>query len=243
MVLRARILTYRLIALAGLVCLAVQATAAERVDVELVLAVDSSGSIDDGEFELQRVGYASALTHPEVLAAIRRGPYKAIALTFVEWSGPTINTQVVGWTRIADAADAEAVARRIVGAPRTIFSGGTALGGAIDLGMALLAANPYRGTRRVIDISGDGPNNRGRWPAGARDQAVATGVTINGLAILDFDDWLVDHFRDEVIGGPGAFVLSVSGFKDFATAVVKKLLLELNVAAGTASVAAAAPGS
>ena len=216
-----------------LCCIALLASGAraQGVDLELVLAVDSSGSIDGEEFELQRVGHASALTHPDVLAAIARGPYRAIAISFVEWSGPTISTEVVPWTRITDAASAAAVAGRIVAAPRTIFGGGTALGGAIDHGMALLARNPYRGLRRVIDISGDGPNNRGPWPTKARDAAVARGVTINGLAILDFDDGLVEHFRDEVIGGPGAFVLAANGFGDFARAVVKKLLQELNLAA------------
>ena len=204
---------------------------AQSVDLELVLAVDSSGSIDGGEFQLQRMGYAGALTHPEVLAAIARGPHRAIAVAFVEWSGPAISTEVVSWTRITDAASAGAVAERIVSAPRTIFGGGTALGGAIDHGMALLARNPYRGLRRVIDISGDGPNNRGPWPTGARDAAVARGVTINGLAIEDFDGGLIEHFRDSVIGGPGAFVLAANGFDDFARAVVKKLLQELNVSA------------
>ncbi len=129
---------------------------AESVDIELVLAVDSSGSIDGREFALQRMGYARALTHPDVLAAIARGPHRAIAVVFVEWWGPEIATEVVPWTRITDAASAGAVAQRIVAAPRTIFGGGTALGGAIDLGMALLAESPFKGSRRVIDISGDG---------------------------------------------------------------------------------------
>ncbi len=220
-------------ALAALCCIVLLAGAvrAQDVDLELVLSVDSSGSIDGHEFALQRMGYARALTHADVLAAIARGPHRAIAVAFVEWSGPEISTEVVPWTRITDAASAHAVAGRIVAAPRTIFGGGTALGGAIDHGMALLARNPYRGVRRVIDISGDGPNNRGRWPAEARDEAVAQGVTINGLAIEDFDFGLVEHFRDEVIGGPGAFVLTANGFDDFARAVVKKLKRELNLAA------------
>ena len=206
---------------------------AQNVDLELVLAVDSSGSIDSEEFELQRIGYASALTHPEVLAAIARGPHRAIAVTLVEWSGPEISTEVVSWTRITDAASAAEVAERIVAAPQSIFGGGTALGGAIYRGMALLARNPYRGLRRVIEISGDGPNNRGPWPNGARDSAVAQGITINGLAILDFDDGLIEHFKEEVIGGPGAFVLAANGFADFARAIVKKLLQELNVASAS----------
>ncbi len=206
---------------------------AQGVDLELVLAVDSSGSIDAHEFALQRHGYARALTHPDVLAAIARGRHGAIALTFIEWSGPEISAQIVPWTRITDAASAGVVAGLIVAAPRTVFGTGTALGGAIDHGMALLAQSPFRGVHRVIDISGDGPNNQGRWPSEARYDAVARGVTINGLAIEEFKLGLIEHFRDEVIGGPGAFVLAADGFDDFARAVVKKLLQELNLAAAT----------
>ncbi len=204
---------------------------AQSVDLELVLAVDSSASIDAHEFALQRHGYARALTHPDVLAAIARGPQRAIALTFVEWSSPEISAQIVPWTRITDAASAGEVAGRIAAAPRTVFGTGTALGGAIDLGMAMLARSPFRSVHRIIDISGDGPNNQGRWPAEARDDAVAQGVTINGLAIEEFKLGLIEHFRDEVIGGPGAFVLAADGFDDFARAVVKKLLRELKFAA------------
>ena len=204
---------------------------AQGVDLELVLAVDASGSIDRHEYVLQRHGYARALTNPDVLAAITRGPHRAIALTFFEWSGPESNVQVIPWTRIGDAASADAVAGRIVSAPRTVFGTGTALGAAIDHGMKMLAQSPFRGVRRVIDISGDGPNNQGRWPSEARDEAVAQGVTINGLVIEDVKLGLDDHFRDEVIGGPSAFVLTAKGFDDFARAVVKKLLQELELAA------------
>ena len=204
---------------------------AQGVDLELVLAVDSSGSIDRHEFLLQRQGYARALTHPDVLAAIRRGPRGAIALAYFEWSGPKSNVEVVPWTRITDAASAGLVARRIASAPRTVFGTGTALGGAIDRGMATLSQNPFRGEHRVIDISGDGPNNEGRQPAEARDDAVAQGVTINALAIKDVKPGLVEHFRDEVIGGPSAFVVAADGFDDFARAVLKKLLRELKVSA------------
>ncbi len=221
----------RFLAVSCCMVLLASAARAQNVDLELVLAVDSSASIDDSEFALQRHGYARALTHPDVLAAIARGPYHAIALTFVEWSGPDISAQVVPWTRITDAASAGEVAGRIVAAPRTVFGTGTALGGAIDLGMAMLARSPFRSVHRIIDISGDGPNNQGRWPAEARDDAVAQGVTINGLAIEEFKLGLIEHFRDEVIGGPGAFVLAADGFDDFARAVVKKLLQELNLAA------------
>jgi hypothetical protein len=224
-------------ALAALCCVVVLAGAAraQNVDLELVLAVDASGSIDDREFALQREGYARALVHADVLAAIAGGPHRAIALTFIEWSGPRVSAQVVPWTRITDAASAGAVAARIAAAPRTVFGTGTALGGAIDHGMALLARSPFRGVRRIIDISGDGPNNQGRWPAEARDEAVARGVTINGLVIEEFKLGLFEHFRDEVIGGPGAFVAAADGFDDFARAVVRKLLRELDLAAARPS--------
>jgi hypothetical protein len=203
--------------------------AAEPVDIELVLSVDSSGSIDNGEFALQREGYAQALTHPEVVDAIRRGPHRAIAVTFIEWSGPDIRTQVVGWTRVAGPADAQAVAAILRSAPRTIFGGGTSLAGAILSGAAAFEENGFEGVRRVIDISGDGPNNRGPSVTAARDTAIARGITINGLPILEDDEGLALYFRDFVIGGPGAFVQPAQGFADFERAVRRKLLQELNL--------------
>ena len=232
----------RLCGLAAALVLFVAAggAAAEPVDIELVLSVDSSGSIDNGEFALQREGYARALTHPEVVAAIRRGPYRAIALTFIEWSGPDIRTQVVGWTRISGGADAEAVAATLRSAPRTIFGGGTSLAGAILAGAASFEANGFEGVRRVIDISGDGPNNRGSSVTAARDAATGRGITINGLPILEDDEGLALYYRDFVIGGPGAFVQPAQGFADFERAVRRKLLQELNLSEGTG--ANAAPG-
>lgn len=212
--------------------------AAEPVDIELVLSVDSSGSIDNGEFALQREGYARALTHPEVVAAIQRGPHRAIAVTFIEWSGPEIRTQVVGWTRVSGPADAEAVAATLRRAPRTIFGGGTSLAGAILSGAAAFEQNGFEGVRRVIDVSGDGPNNRGTSVTAARDAATARGITINGLPILEDDEGLADYYRDFVIGGPGAFVQPAQGFADFERAVRRKLLQELNLSEGNGSGAA-----
>lgn len=201
---------------------------AEPVDLELVLSVDSSGSIDDEEFVLQRLGYAKALTSPKVLKAIRSGPHKAIAVTYSEWSGPTIHNQVVGWTRIASAEDANRFAAELVTAPRLIFGGGTSLGGAIAFASMLFDGNGFEGRRRVIDVSGDGWNNRGQWPETPRDNAVAKGITINGLAILDYgDDTLAEYFRSSVIGGHGAFAIKAQGFKDFARAVIRKLIREI----------------
>ncbi len=232
----------RLCGLAAALVLFVAAggAAAEPVDLELVLSVDSSGSIDNGEFALQREGYARALTHPEVVAAIRRGPHRAIALTFIEWSGPDIRTDVVGWTRISGGADAEAVAATLRSAPRTIFGGGTSLAGAILAGAAAFEANGFEGVRHVIDISGDGPNNRGSSVTAARDAATARGITINGLPILEDDEGLALYYRDFVIGGPGAFVQPAQGFADFERAVRRKLLQELNLSEGIG--ADAAPG-
>jgi Protein of unknown function (DUF1194) len=206
------------------------AIAAEEVDVALVLAVDSSGSVDAEEFALQRRGYAGALTHPEVLGAIRRGAVGAIAVAVVEWSGPTFRNIVVDWTKISDQASAEGVAAKLLGLPRTIFGGGTAVGAAIDLGMDMLAKCPFAGIRRTIDVSGDGINNRGRAPDVARDEAVAQRVTINGLAIVEFGNDIEAYYRNHVIGGPGAFVIRADGFADFARAVRRKLILEIALA-------------
>lgn len=221
-------LCFLVVLVAGL-CWGAAGRAQQPVDLELVLSVDSSGSIDSDEFRLQREGYARALADPEILAAIRRGPYKSIALTFVEWSGPEIHSQVVDWTRIAGEADAARVAGILTSADRTIFGGGTSIAGAILMGVQLLENSGFRGTRRVIDISGDGPNNRGPAVAGARAEALRRGITINGLPILEFENGLDIYYRENVIGGPGAFVQPANGFADYARAVRKKLLQELNL--------------
>lgn len=226
-----------------LVPFAVASARAEPVDLELVLSVDSSGSIDGGEFRLQREGYARALTHPDVIDAIRRGPYGAVAITFVEWSGPAIHNQVVGWTKLSGEADAARVAEMLLSAPRTIFGGGTSIGGAILMAAQLMEDNGFEGTRRVIDISGDGPNNRGPLVAEPRAAAIARGITINGLPILEFDDSLERYFREFVIGGPGAFVQPANGFADFARAVRKKLIQELNLSRVAPAVAGPRPVS
>ncbi len=214
---------------AGLVALWSASVAAQPVDINLVLSVDSSGSIDDEEFRLQREGYARALTDPEILRAIRQGPYGAVAVSFVEWSGPEIHNLVVDWTRISGPADAARVAAALMSADRTIFGGGTSIAGAISMGMNLLSLSPFKATRRVIDISGDGPNNRGPRIEEFRREAIGRGITINGLPIIEFDSGLDVYFREFVIGGPGAFVQPANGFADFARAVRRKLLQELNL--------------
>jgi hypothetical protein len=196
------------------------------VDLELVLAVDCSGSIDNDEFTLQIRGYAEALTHPSVLRAIQSGVHRAIAVTYVQWSGPNIQNQAVGWTLIRDAASAQAFAGAMTAARRQIYGGGTSVGGAIDFSRTLFGRG-FEGTRRTIDVSGDGTNNRGREPAEARDDAVREGLIINGLAILTDFIYLDHYFRENVIGGPGAFVIPAEDFSSFAAAILNKLIREI----------------
>lgn len=137
----------------------------------------------------------------------------------------------VGWTRLSDPAAAEGFAAGVERAQRMLFGGGTSISGAIDHGMRLLAAAPFEAARRVIDVSGDGANNRGRPAAAVRDDAVAQGVTINGLPILEMEWRLDEHYRDQVIGGPRAFMIAVGRFEDFAPAVLRKLITEIAQAA------------
>jgi len=200
---------------------------AEPVDLELILGVDCSGSVDASEFALQIRGYAAALTHPSVIRAIQSGRAGAIAVTYVQWSGPFIQNQAVGWSVIKDAKSAETFANAMLEARRHIFGGGTSLSGIIDYGRSLFGTGGFEGARRTLDISGDGINNNGRPPAVARDEAVAAGVTINGLPILTDFASLDDYFRENVIGGPGAFVIPAESFESFAAAILNKLIREI----------------
>jgi opacity protein-like surface antigen len=203
------------------------AHATEPVDLILVLAVDSSGSVDSERFALQRKGYAAALTNPEVLGSIRSGRNGAIGLIYFEWSGPQLHSDLVGWTRIDSEVSAGQVASALLSAPRTIFGGGTSISGAIDHSRALLQTSPFAAPRRVVDISGDGRNNRGRGLAAARAEALADGLIINGLPILGVEYGLDRYYEDEVIGGPGSFIVAAEGFEDFGRAILKKLLRDL----------------
>jgi hypothetical protein len=157
------------------------AFAQTAVDLQLVLAVDASGSVDQRRFELQQQGYVSAFRDPRVLRAIQSGATQAIAVTMVQWTGPALQIQVLPWTLIKDAASAHAFAAAIAATARRLFSGGTSISGVIDYAVPLLLESQFQGTRRVIDISGDGSNNRGRPAASARDDAVRAGIVINGL--------------------------------------------------------------
>jgi len=211
---------------------------AQNTDLLLVLAADVSRSIDEGEFELQRKGYAAALSDPRVLAAIRGGSNGTAAICFVEWSGAGEQMVVVDWTVIRDDEDAGGLSASILAAPRS-FMGRTSISGAIDFAMERFAAAKPRSNRRIIDISGDGTNNSGRLVTEARDQALAEGVTINGLAIVNDKPnpgyafhtqppgGLPEWYRQNVIGGPGAFIRVVEDFRSFADAMTNKLVSEI----------------
>jgi len=201
---------------------------AEAVDVEIVLAVDSSGSIDRREFQLQREGYIRALTDPKVLDAIGQGKLGAIAITLFEWSGPGFVNEIVPWTRIAGAGEARQTAAVIAAEPRQIFGGGTAVGAAIHHAASLFG-RAFDGARRVIDVSGDGMNNRGTPAEVARDAAVAAGITINGLPIEGEEANISAYYRENVIGGPGAFLIVARNFDDFARAIRDKLIKEIQI--------------
>jgi Protein of unknown function (DUF1194) len=206
---------------------AVPAAAQTAVDLQLVLAVDASGSVDQYRFDLQKRGYVAAFRHARVLQAIRSGPSQAIAVTMVQWTGPMMQVHVVGWTRVGDEETAAAFAAAIERAPRQLFGGGTSISGAIDYAAALFPRSPFRAARRVIDISGDGSNNRGRSVEQARDEAVAAGIGINGLPILALEPDLDRYYYDSVIGGPGAFVVAAQTYETFADAILKKLITEI----------------
>jgi hypothetical protein len=208
-----------------------QTSASTAVDLQLVLAVDASGSVNETRFELQKRGYADAFRNPRVIDAVAAGARHAIAVTMTQWTGPNLHVQVIDWTRVSDEASAERLAAAIEATPRRLFGGGTSLSGAIDYGASLLAASPYRGGRHVIDVSGDGSNNAGRLASAARDDAVTSGIVINGLPITWIEPGLDAYYRDNVIGGPGSFVISVDSYDNFADAILNKLVTEI---AGTA---------
>ena len=211
---------------------------AENVDLLLVLAADVSRSIDDVEFNLQRKGYAAAMTDPQVLRAIVGGRTHAIAVTFIEWSGAADQNVVVDWTVVRDEEAAGSVAATMLAAPRS-FLGRTSISAAIDFAMQRFAAAPAQADKRILDISGDGTNNSGRAVTEARDEAVAAGTTINALAIINTQanpgyafhtqppGGLPKYFEENVIGGPGAFLLKVDNFDTFAAAITRKLVTEI----------------
>ncbi|MDX2103967.1 MAG: DUF1194 domain-containing protein [Alphaproteobacteria bacterium] len=202
------------------------AAAATAVDLELVLAVDVSGSVDWEEYALQRQGYADAFRNPRLHQAIRGGPIGRIAVIMTQWAGFTLQSVAVPWTLVDSAASAVSFADAILEAPRYRLRG-TSLSGAL-LHATRLFGDGFEGSRQVIDVSGDGPNNSGPEPDTVRDLAVAAGITINGLPILTDLPWLGDYFRSHVIGGPGAFIEEAVSFEAFGAAVLRKLLAEVS---------------
>ena len=198
------------------------------VDVNLVLAIDASGSVEEDRFELQKRGFAAAFRDPKVLDAIRVGDHRSIAVFMFQWTGPTDQYVMVPWALVKDEHSADRLAAQIETSPRRLMGGGTSVSGAIDFSVKMLAASPYRGTKRIIDISGDGSNNIGRPAEQARDEAVGTGIRINGLPILTVERDLDQYFRQNVIGGPGAFVIPAKNYDQFAEAILRKLVTEIS---------------
>ncbi len=198
------------------------------VDLELVLAVDVSQSVNAQEFALQMAGYAQAFRNRHVLGAIRAAGDHGIAVALVQWANPAQNRVAIGWTHVWDAESAARLAQRIAVARRAYFRGGTAISSAIAFCLPLFEANGFEGGRKIIDLSGDGIENRGPEPGPVRDLAVALGVTINGLAILNDRADLDRYFERQVIGGSGAFVVTAMNYGDFARAIVTKLVREIS---------------
>jgi len=208
--------------------------AASSVDLELVLAVDVSYSMDMDELAIQREGYAQAIISKEFLQALKTGPTGKIAITYFEWAASSDQKIIIPWRVIDGPETADAVANEIMKTPIRRASR-TSISGAINFAMPLFDENPYHGLRRVIDISGDGPNNNGAPVTGARDAALEKGITINGLPIMvkepsystmDIDN-LDLYYEDCVIGGPGSFVVTIKDREKFKEAIRTKLLLEV----------------
>jgi hypothetical protein len=209
------------------------------VDTALVLAVDASGSIDEAEFRLQKEGIAAAVRSPRVVDAIAGGGHGRVAIAYVEWGSPGGPRTVVGWAFVSDAGSAAGLAEAILAAPRSRQSY-NAIGDAIDHAAGLFAGCRCEATRRVIDISGDNADMRSLNPApAARDAAVARGITVNALAVLEEDrrgpdrtgpggkPWLVEYYESDVIGGAGAFVMAAHSRADFTRALLDKMVLEI----------------
>jgi hypothetical protein len=231
-------LVLRSLLLLGLMTAGVRA---EPVDLELVFASDGSGSIDNEELRLQRQGWADALTSKDVLDAVKGGPIGAIAVAFMEWGGPNSQVLIVDWHVIRDAPSAQVFADRLMSAPRGAF-GYNSISNAIDFSVRLVEGNDHDGTRKVIDVSGDGPNMNGRSLEAVRSEALAKGFTINALAIRRPGSGrpggpggmsLEDYYAESVIGGPGAFVEIADETRPFAVAARRKLLTEIAGTDGT----------
>jgi len=210
----------------------IEVSAGEEVDVALVLLIDASGSISAEEYQIQRDGYASAFRSPDVAGAIRSGIHGRIAVTAIEWASPEHITTILPWRVIEDDAAAKAVAASIETAPAPEWRGtstSTSISAAFGAAHVAVVAGSFKAIRTVIDVSGDGVNSGGDPIEPARAKLIAAGMTINGLPIVTApsDAAVVDYYGREVIGGPGAFLVAVEGFGQFAEAVRRKLVLEI----------------
>lgn len=226
------------VVLIALLAAAPMARAAEAVDLLLVLAADVSRSVDAPKYQLQREGYAQALSDPRVLNAIRSGLNRRIAVCFVEWSGVGSQQVVIDWTLIDGPKAAREFGDKLMESRRS-FADRTSISAAIEFSVAQFARAPYEAKRRTIDVSGDGTNNSGRAVTDARDEAVALGMTINGLVILSDRPlpWnpehtnppggLANYYRNNVMGGPGSFVMEAKDFNSFGQAIIAKLIAEI----------------
>ncbi len=206
----------------------VRAETTVLADLQLVLAVDASGSVNQERFELQRRGYANAFRNPKVLRAMLGGQSRGAVITMMQWTGPEMQVDVVPWMLIDSESAAAALADSIDASQRRLHGGGTSISGAIDYAVTMFPRSPYKSDRRIIDISGDGSNNRGRPVTEARDQAVEAGLRINGLPILSLEPNLDEYYKTSVIGGPGAFMIPAATYDAFADAIVQKLILEIS---------------
>jgi hypothetical protein len=214
------------------------ALAGEAVDLLLVLAADVSRSVDQPKFQLQREGYAAAISNPRVLDAISSGPNRRIAICFVEWSGVGSQKLIVDWTLVDGPDAARNFGDALLEAPRA-FADRTSISGGIEFSVSQFARAPFESQRRTIDVSGDGTNNSGREITQVRDETIAMGITINGLVILSDRPipWNPEHtnppgglpryYQNNVIGGPGAFVEVAEDFKSFGHALINKLIAEI----------------
>ncbi len=197
------------------------------VDLALVLAVDSSYSVDTVEFRLQMDGIAAAFRDPKVMNAIAKGPIGKIAVTLFQWSSDQSQKIAVPWMVVGNADAAMSFATRVAAAPRLTADGGTSISAAVQFGADLISIVPARPLRRVIDVSADGGNNNGIRPEVARDNAVSLGITVNGLAIINEVPYLDKYFQRYVTGGAGTFVIVANDYAAYRDAILRKLVLEI----------------
>ncbi len=233
-----RLMRFALALAAAILIAPALAQAAEQVDLLLVLAADVSRSVDHPKFLLEREGYAAAISDPQVIDVIKSGPHQRIALCFVEWSGFGAQKLLIDWSLIDGPGAARKFGDQLLELPRS-FADRTSISGGIEFAAAQMEHAPYEATRRTIDVSGDGTNNAGRDVKLARDEALAKGIVINGLVILSDRPvpWNAEHtnppgglekyYQDNVVGGPGAFVMVAENFNSFGRAIIKKLIAEI----------------